>query len=233
MINAFRKIEEKEYIAYGFVAICTLLMSLACLNNPFTVGNTGTDSSVYNYVARVIINGGMPYRDTFDHKGPLIYLIDAAGQIINKDIGVWIIELFFIFVIFLFAYKIARMTGCGNIKSMVVVLISMFALAYYFDGGNLTEEYACAFIIISLYIFLRFFKFGSVKPAEIVICGASFAAVCLLRINMVALWGVMCIGVLIICIQKRRAILIVKFLGLFVLGVVIVTVPVMFWLFQK
>ena len=230
MNKSYSQFENNRYIANFFTVICAFLMSLSCSNNPFTVGNTGIDSSVFVYVGRTILNGGMPYRDSFDHKGPLIYLIDAFGQLINKDIGMWIVEVVFIYTIFFFAYKIARMTGCGNIKTMLVVTVTMVTLSYYFEGGNFTEEYACTFIMISLYIFLRYFTEGSVKAAEIVICGAAFAAVCMLRINMAALWAVMCIGVLIDCIRKRKGILLAKYLGLFLLGAAVVMIPIIIWL---
>lgn len=217
-------------VAFGFIAFCAFIMALNASNNPFHIGNTGTDSSVFNYVARVIIRGGMPYRDTFDHKGPLIYLIDAFGLIINEQIGVWLMELITILTAFLFTYKIARLVGCNWLASCAVVAVNVMTLSYYFEGGNLVEEYACAFITISLYIFLKFFIFGKAKPIDLIICGASFAAVCLLRINMIALWVVMCVGVLIDRLKQGKAKEIIGFVFWFLIGAVIIAAPIMIWL---
>lgn len=216
--------------AYVFVAFCGFIMALNASNNPFHIGNTYTDSSVFNYVARVIVRGGMPYRDTFDHKGPLIYLIDAFGLLINEQIGVWLMELITILIAFLFTYKIARLVGCNELASCAVVAVNVLTLSYYFEGGNLVEEYACAFITISLYIFLKFFISGKVKSIDLIICGASFAAVCLLRINMIALWVVMCIGVLIDCLKQGKAKEIIGFVFWFLIGTVIIVAPIMIWL---
>src|SRR2546426_12263930 len=39
----------------------------------------GRDSSVFLYVARQVQEGGVPYRDVWDHKPPLIYYLDVIG----------------------------------------------------------------------------------------------------------------------------------------------------------
>lgn len=184
-------------IVYVFVVFCAFVMVLNASDNPLHIGNTYPDSSVFNYVARLILRGGMPYRDTFDHKGPLIYLIDALGLIINRQVGIWIIEFCFSLVTVLFAFKTARVLGCGHISSCVAVAVNVLTISYFFAGGNLVEEYACAFLMTSLYLFCKYFKTKEIKTIELVICGVSFAAVCLLRINMIALWVVMCVGVLV------------------------------------
>lgn len=234
MKRLINKIEGHRPIVYNFIILLALFMSLTASNNPFCIGNTGTDSAVFNYVARVILHGGMPYRDTFDHKGPLIYLIDVFGLLLNADIGIWIIEFVCIFLIFLFGYKIAKTLGCNDVKSLSVVIICELTLSYYFEGGNLVEEYACPFIMISLLIFIKYFLKGYVKPVELVFCGISFSAVCLLRINMIALWLVMFIGVLITYIKRKQDLkTIIKHISWFVVGMIVVALPIIVWLIKN
>lgn len=226
--------EDSNFLPYLFTLICAVLMSFTCSDNPLIIGNTYTDSSVYHYVARVILNGGMPYRDAFDHKGPLIHLIDACGLYINKDIGVWIMELIFIFITLLFAYKIARLIGCSKIKSMFVVFLSIISWQFYFCGcGNIPEEYAVPFIMVSLYIFLKFFKNGTVSFIELIACGFSFGAVCLLKINMAVLWVVMFFGVLIECAKKQEMTKFIKYIFIAFLGVAVIIVPIIIWLMKN
>ncbi len=217
-------------IAYVFVVFCAFVMVLNASDNPFHIGNTYPDSSVFNYVARLILRGGMPYRDTFDHKGPLIYLIDALGLIVNRQVGICIIECCFSLVTFLFAYKTARVLGCGHISSCVAVAVNMLTLSYFFAGGNLVEEYACTFLAISLYLFCKYFRTKEIKTIELVICGATFAAVCLLRINMIALWIVMCVGVLVDRVKAKKALDLLRFIICFIGGAALITVPIIIWL---
>lgn len=233
MINQeFREKTEKVF-DYFYIFVCSFLMSLFYTNNPFQIGKTGSDSSVFIYVAKVMIDGGMPYRDTFDHKGPLIYLIDALGLLLNNQIGIWILELITIFIIFLFSYKIARLLQCSRPLSCLIVTIGISVLSWYFEDGNLTEEYACAFITISLYIFLKYFLVNHIEKYEIVICGMSFAAVCMLRINMIAMWIVMCVAVVGSCIHSHQQKFIPKFVVLFLFGATLVIVPIVIWLIQN
>ena len=223
-------IETKPTVVYCCIFICAVVMSFTATNNPFLIGNTGMDSSIFNYVGKVIRNGGMPYRDTFDHKGPLIYLIDALGQLIHEHLGIWFIELTVIFMIFILAYKIAKFTGCNNSRALFVVLACMLSLALYFEGGNFVEEYACLFIMFQLYIFILFFYDKEIRTSHLIISGICFGAVCLLRINMVALWIVMCIGVVIKCIKDKKPQMLIRFIIWFLAGVCIIALPIILWL---
>ena len=63
---------------------------------PWTSLPTRTDSSVFLYIGKQMHAGKVPYVDLFDHKGPLLYLIQYLGFSIWKDSvagGVWILEL--------------------------------------------------------------------------------------------------------------------------------------------
>ena len=118
-----------------FLLGCTFITALNASDNPFYVGVKLRDSSVFTYIGKVILQGGMPYRDTFDHKGPLIYLINALGLAINERIGVWLIEFVTVFVILLAAYRLARLLECSERVSRIAVALTALASFYYFNGG--------------------------------------------------------------------------------------------------
>ena len=231
MTKRLNRIMRKDVTVYIFTVLCAIAMSLQCSDNPFNPGFSYIDSSVFRYVAKVILRGGMPYRDTFDHKGPLIYLLNAFGMTVNKHIGVWMIELLFIYGILLFAYKIAKLLDCNNIHCMIVVFLSMLSLSTFFEGGNYTEEYACLFIMVSLYIFLKYFKEGETTTKSLFFCGFSFGAVCLLKLNMIALWITMCIGVLFFSLMRKEGFNLIRYILLFFSGAATIILPVLLWLF--
>lgn len=212
-----------------YIFFCSLLMSLFATSNPFSSISIG-DSAVYVYVAKVLIDGGMPYRDAFDHKGPLIYLIDAAGLLIDEKSGIWLIELLSLYITFLFAFKIIRLLKCDFFLSCLVVTLGIFIQLNYFQGGNLTEEYACAFITVSLYYFLVFFNTGTIRIRHIIICGISFSAVCMLRPNMIAVWVVMFSGVIFNCLSNRREEIIYQWVKWFITGILVIALPILVWI---
>lgn len=95
-----------------------------------------------------------------------------------------------------------------------------------FEGGNLTEEYALPFIAASIWIFLDYFINNNINTIRLILCGLSFAAVLLLRANMVAIWIVMCIAVLVKCIRDGCIKELVKYLIFFISGALALILPV-------
>lgn len=219
----------RELLSVFFVALLSFLVSLQASNHIWRTGNTGVDSSVFQYVARVIRSGGMPYRDTFDHKGPLLYLINVLGMQAAEWRGIWVLELLAIFVTFYFMYKLARLC-VGRGMSVLLLIISSGPLFVYFEGGNLVEEYAIPFIAVSTYIFADYFLKAKINPLRLIVCGFSFAAILLLRPNMCALWVVMCIGVLVQCIREKQQKALIPFILYFMAGALALLIPVLLWL---
>ena len=65
----------KRNAVTGFLLVLSFLLAMANPMNPLVdVPRTGTDSSVFRTVAMVMQQGGMPYLDSFDHKGPLLFV---------------------------------------------------------------------------------------------------------------------------------------------------------------
>ncbi len=123
----------------------------------------------------MIAEGQVPYLDTFDHKGLLIYIINYIGYLISPNRGLWFLELLFMFVSVLFSYKIAR-KFVSKPLSLLITLIAFASLYVYFGAGNYVEEYALPFQLVALYIFFDFFlspqkymSSGNYKPKLIVI----------------------------------------------------------------
>lgn len=218
-----------DAITFLLIGVISFVFSLQASNDIWSKGNTRIDSSVFKYVARVILKGGMPYLDAFDHKGPLIYLINVLGIQIAKWRGIWVLELFAVFVTFYFMYKIARIYT-GRAMSIFLLLIGSCPLFSYFEGGNLTEEYAMPFIAISLYIFVDYFVKSHVNVFRLVTCGFSFGAVLMLRPNMCSTWIVMCLGVLIKCILSKELQQLWSFIMYFTAGALILIAPILLWL---
>ena len=212
-----------------FLLILTFIFSFQCRPNFWSNEEAETDSSVFRTIAMMMNRGYMPYRDTFDHKGPLIYLLNWIGLKISYYRGILIIECIFLFFTFIFIYKIIRMF-CRRWMSYGMMLVIAAALYPQFDGGNKTEEYAMLFIAVSLFFYTKYFLYNNILFGQVILCGACFGAVCLLRPNMVAVWAVFSIAVLIKCICEKRYKEIGKFLLLFLAGTAIVLIPMVLWL---
>ena len=217
--------------------ICYILMiflaGFICLgNNAFSNREIWTDSSVFQYVAMEMQQGRVPYLDTFDHKGPLIYVINYLGLAISRSYGIWFLECVGMVVTMLYGYRTARLCAKPGVSLAAVGLSSVF-LCFCLQGGNLTEEYAMPLIAIGLYIFLQYFTEGEISKGSIFLCGASMDGVLLLRPNMIAVWIAGCLLVLVDCIHRKTYAQLPGFIGSFLGGVAACVLPFILWLWVR
>lgn len=243
----------KKKISNILIIISLLIIAfLICMKSPNDIFSRGsaslTDSSVFQYIGTSMAKGYVPYLELFDHKGLLLYFINYIGVSISTSAGIWIIELVFMFISLLYAYKLARKFTSKPI-SLLIVGIAFSQLYYYFEGGNLTEEYALPFLLISLNIFFDFFleprKYLNNQQKEkttglkldfklfnipVSICGICCACVLFLRANMISVWIVFILMVLIYCIVHKKYIEIAKFAISFLIGILIVSIPMIIYL---
>lgn len=203
-------------------------LSMQTTNTPWRFSGAGVDSSVFRYVALVMHRGGMPYLDTFDHKGPLVYIINYLGMRISFWRGLWLFEFLAILVLCFFLYRIARVF-LDWIPSHFVVLSTASLLPLYLQGGNLVEEWALPFIAFATWVFFDFFRTRSISYTRIAGCGLSLASVLMLRPNMISTW-IICVpyALYYLIIYERRELC--KCSVAFVTGLLIVLVPILFWL---
>jgi hypothetical protein len=77
------------------VAIAAVVGAAAVVLAPNLPGGRvpSEDAGVFFYGARTLLEGGVPYRDVWDHKPPLVYAIDAVGLVMAGPLGVWLLQL--------------------------------------------------------------------------------------------------------------------------------------------
>ncbi|MDR0559225.1 MAG: hypothetical protein LBG92_03590 [Prevotellaceae bacterium] len=222
------KNREDILICVGLVFIAGCVCMASPLN-PFSGIDPGIDSSVFMTIAQGMLRGKTPYIDFFDHKGPLIYFIDAAGLALGGFTGVYLIELFFMCVSIIFAYKTARFFG-GKLAAFFGTGLSFCILCSLFKG-NYTEEYALPFIFISLYLFVKYYFTGiELKKIQIFVTGACFGCSLLLRPNMFAVWASFCIVIFVQKMARKEYLLSFRYALFFLLGLVAVLSPVFAYL---
>ncbi|MBE7005483.1 MAG: hypothetical protein E7425_14595 [Ruminococcaceae bacterium] len=218
-----------ENMAVCFVMlILSVVVCTRCSLNSFYPTQTYMDSSVYLYIAKVMRSGGVMYRDVFDHKGPLLYLINYFGTVINQKHGVWLLELASFFLTSFFSYRIIRWF-CTPVLSMIGAVCAVLLLDPFFHGGNNPEEYALPFITGSLLVFTEYFAEGKTSRTKLLLCGLCWMAVMLIRPNMIGCWIVFCVAVLIREI-RNKTFQIGYFLVWFLAGAALLLFPIVVYL---
>lgn len=163
----------------------------------------GGDSSQFLTMGRGWASGKLPYRDMFDHKGPVIFLINMIGYIITGgNFGVFILQVFFLFFSCCFLYKMAMLVEDAKIYCMFCVILALFQFSKNYVDGDTVEEWCLPFIALSVYYIYKYLKFDIKNqpvhnPKFALLYGISFGVCFLSRATNAVLIGC---GVLIITI---------------------------------
>lgn len=190
------------------------------------------DSSAFLYIGRRMTEGKLPYRDLFDHKGPVLYLIQWLGiwAIPDSFTGVWLLEVLNLFATGMCLRKLAALVSDNDVNAYLSVMAAVGVCGWMvWQGGNFTEEFALPWISAAAYICFRFICYREYRAVDILILGAGFGVVLLLRANMIAAWAVLMPPVLLTLLKGRRYREIGKCTLLFISGILIVMLPVLLW----
>jgi hypothetical protein len=227
-INTQNKTDKIIYAGLFFIALAVVFFSSY---NPLNVRRMHVDSSVYMTIAQGIIRGQLPYRDFVDNKGPLTYLISVPGLRLGGFTGVWITELILMCVSVFFAYKTALFFG-NKFKALLGTVCSFLGFLAFFTVAAGTEEYSLPFLMISLYLFTRYYfsQDRNIRLFELIVLGICFTCAVLIRLNMFPLWAGFCAVIVIESIIKRRFVLLGKYVFGFCVGIIIAAVPVFLYL---
>ena len=68
----------------------------------------GSDSAIFIYVAKGILEGDIPYLDRWDHKWPLLYVLNLFGLLIHDTWGLWLVQGLFLLGSAGFAFLLLR-----------------------------------------------------------------------------------------------------------------------------
>ena len=227
-VHFLRTLPDWAYPA-ACILICALMAMLPAKGGPLLPKAIDVDSSVYRYVGKVILAGGMPYRDTFDHKGPFHYLIQALGLSLGNQ-GIWVMGILSLLLTFSFFYKISRLIGCES-RVACIGLICMACLSpYYAVETNAAESYALPFLSASIYVFLCYCMELRITRRQWLLCGFSCAAVLWIKLNLTSIWIVALLGIIADCARRKRFSAIFRHLFWFLAGFCALTLPVILWL---
>lgn len=215
---------------YCIILLWFVFLMLLLLNGSLNKGTPTRDSGIVLYIGNQILDGKIPYRDTWEHKPPLLWYINSVGIVLSERPllwGIWFIEAIFIVSSTLLSYMILK-NSFGRTPAIFGTTTWLIALSQLLQGGNTVEEYNLLLQFTLLLLFCRAETHREIWPYHLigVLSGLSF----LLKPNLV---GVLFAIFVYLILQKVFVIgwrnLIFRFSAI-LLGITIVGLPIVLYL---
>ena len=220
----------KTMVTYAAVSICGCVFVLLSASwvSPLFKDSYGYDSSWYSMMGRAITQGMVPYRDYFDLKGPVFFFIEAIGQLFRHGrVGIFIIECIAASISCIFIWKTCRLY-VKPWQALIVMLLTGFVAVSPFWGGNTCEEYMLPFNYACIYLTLKYLKDERYEEYFLpsLIFGISFSVMVLSKVPTCAPMAAAAVTVLIVLIMKKQTRHLPGIIGYFMLGFLMIFIPV-------
>ncbi|MBD3879357.1 MAG: hypothetical protein SR1Q5_06710 [Quinella sp. 1Q5] len=142
----------------------------------------GGDSSIFQVIGKYWTQGYLPYVDLFDHKGPLIFFINAIGYIIYPRSGIMVPQIISLYLSCLFMWRAMELYS-SSVWKIFFLLLTLIYYAAHYEEGNHIEEYSVLFLSSAVYCFLCSLKEDKFPPLYAFIYGVGFGGCLLLRLS--------------------------------------------------
>ena len=228
----------------AFVLLSSLLLSfvyalfLYTSNTPMGPSYS-SDSSIYMTMGTALAHYYRPYLDIWDHKGPVLFLLQWIPQSFGDGyltFSIFIQEVLFLFLTLLvIAAFSARFFRVSPLLPQILYLAFTCSLV---GEGNLSEEYTNLFTWIALYALFEVFQTetSSSLPSKHVIrrfagiVGLCFMVCFLTRANNALPIAAFVFGMILSLIVRRQWSILLASASGFILGCLLILLPVVLWL---
>ena len=143
----------------------------------------GGDSSVFQVVGKCWLEGFVPYKNLFDHKGAIVYLVNAIGYAIYPRAGVMVPQIIFLYLSCLFLWRAMELYSSSVARKIFFLVLMLIFYAAHYEEGNHVEEYSVLFLSAATYFFLRSLKENNFPSLCGFIYGLCFGACFLIRLS--------------------------------------------------
>lgn len=165
------KCNRKEIL---FLMFSFLLMLIFSKSSPLYAFNDSGDINTYMIIGKGIKNDYMPYRDLFDHKGPVFLFLFGLINLISETsfIGVFIMEVIACYVSVHFMLEIFKVYNVDNLVYPLLSALLIYTARAFGYGGQTVEEFSMPIILYLMYVGVRYaVKNISISNKQYIIIG--------------------------------------------------------------
>lgn len=192
----------QHILGYFLISVLYLLI-FSAHSSPLFPRYLNWDSAIFMMVGKGLNQGKRLYLDVFDHKGPVLFWIEALGMRFGRN-GIFLLQCVFMTVDLYYMERIAAYF-CQGRKKYFAIAAAMVWLAYPFANGNLSEEYSLPFILITMDLFLKDWNAGQ-KPKILhaYLYGVCFGILFFIRVNNAVTICAVILGWMYVLIRRKQ-----------------------------
>lgn len=227
--------KEKIKIILYCLLISFFFLLVTTKSSPLYPMNDWGDANAFFTMGKGLMNGLVPFRDLFEQKGPLLYVIYGIGYLISNMtfFGVFLMEVIFFSVLLYYFYKVLKLYNRENLFYFLSPILCFLILSMSaFSHGGSAEEFSLPLVMISLYHFLFLIKNDNyLHPNRklYILTGVVAGIVLWLKYTFLGLWIAFGIIFCWLFLKKKRYKQLFSFCGYYLLGMAIATIPVVIY----
>lgn len=212
-----------------FTALIFLFIRTKC--SPLYPFNDWVDVNAFFTMGKSMLNGKIPYRDLFEQKGPLLYLIYGIGSLISARsfLGIFILETISFTLFLYFCYKCTHLVVQNRLSLLSIPLMAFLVLNVrnFADGGS-AEEFCLPFLMISIYHLIKIFREETptkTNPRIFLLNGFITGCVICIKYSLLGFWIGWIIALGIFFLLKKKVFYAMYVFLLFMAGTALAITP--------
>lgn len=227
--------EEKETgtreLLPAFITALVIL-GLCSKSSPLYPFNDWGDANCFVTVGKSMLHGLVPYRDLYEQKGPLLYMLHAITAMISERsfVGVFLLELLSGTWFLMLCRRTLRLyiPKAGYLWLPVIAAVVYSAKCFY--QGDSTEELCLPFYAFGIYIGLRAIKYRRLPGSgESFVLGLTSACVLWIKYSMLGFYIGWFAAFVFFAIKWKKFHQLLKTTGLIAAGVALASAPILLY----
>ncbi len=187
-------IRIKKRFLSGFTAVSALfiaafiIITICSKCSPLYPLNDWDDANCFFTVGKSMMNGRILYKDIFEQKGPILYMLHGAAWIIshNSFLGIYLAEVISCFFYLYYSYKTIKLFRQD--KTFMAAVIPMAAFVYTslsFCSGDSAEEWCLPMLSFMVYTAIERVKNNKLlNMKQMVLCGICAGLILWIKFTM-------------------------------------------------
>ena len=210
-------------------ATALAVIGICSKSSPIYPFNDWLDANCFMTVGKSMLHGLVPYRDLYEQKGPLLYMLHAAAALVSDTsfIGVFFLEVLAATAFLFLSYRTVELFRQGMSLLWLPLIAAVAYSTTSFCHGDSAEELCLPLLAYGIYCGVKAITEKRLpNRRECILVGITSACVLWTKFTMLGFYLGWFAAFFLLALKRRELPALVRMLGQILLGVVITSIPV-------